>query len=483
MLEEWPALIINFALLSLLLLGATLLRSRLKPLQNLLIPNSITAGFLGLILGSQLLGLFDIPLEELKSYIYHLLGITFIAISLKRSEGVKVKDSLRTSFCYILGYGLQALSGLGLALLIFSRLFPGFAPTSGLLVQLGFSFSPAAAYNIAHGWEKVVLAEPALGESFAAESGISYGGDIGLTFGAIGFLVACLVGVILINYGRRRGLTQIVGKDSFINEDVGRGIVKDAGKQAEAGSLTTHSEAVDSLSFHIALVLAIYIATFFLLKALGLVINLLPEALAFLAGVVIQFHFIFAALLAMLVRRLITLFRAGHLLNNGLCERVAGVSVDYMVTASIAAISLSVTLRFIVPILIISLAATVVTFLYCIYFGSRTFESYKFERIVAIFGVATGTMATGLALLRVLDPDFKSPVASEMMYGAGLAFLFSLPIMVFINLPLRALVTGAGYLNWLALLFTALYIAALLVVWRVSSLISYGGSGGKLYKR
>lgn len=361
MVDEWPCLIFNFAILSLLLLGATLLRSRLKVLQKLLIPNSITAGFIGLILGSQVLGLFDIPLEMLKEYSHHLLAITFIAISLKGGEAVKGKDSLRTAFCYTLGYGLQVIVGMGLALLILSHLFPGFGATNGLLV--------------------------------------------------------------------------------------------------------------------------IYMAALLLIKGGNMVVGLLPGLLGFFVEALLKYHFIIAALLAMLCKRIIILFKGGYLLDKGLCERAAGISVDYMVTASISAISLVVVGRFIVPILIVALTAGGVTLLYCLYLGSRTFDSYRFERIVAIFGVTTGTMATGLALLRVLDPGYKSPVAAEMMYGAGLAFFIALPIMIVTNLPLRAIMTGQGYLSWLGLLIVVIYVTLLLIVWRVSGLIGFGGGRGRLYRR
>ncbi|MEQ9066288.1 MAG: hypothetical protein RLO18_06165, partial [Gimesia chilikensis] len=72
----------DFALISVLLVIAHLLRSRLRLLQNLLIPAPILAGFLGLIGGPQLLGWLPFSLTgegkiAMERYPYELIAILF----------------------------------------------------------------------------------------------------------------------------------------------------------------------------------------------------------------------------------------------------------------------------------------------------------------------------------------------------------------------------------------------------------------------
>ena len=209
MSDIWTGFIKNIAFLSFLLLIATLIRSKVKFLQNFFVPNSIIAGFLGLILGTELLGVININISSLKDYIYHFLGITFIAISLHKHERVKSKDSFRTSLLFAFGYGIQAFLGFGVSLLVLSRIFKNFNPLNGILIQLGFSNSPSVANNIAKGWIDSITKIPELSLGYVKKIGLYNSQDIGLTFGAIGFLIACFTGIILIKFASKKNYSHI----------------------------------------------------------------------------------------------------------------------------------------------------------------------------------------------------------------------------------------------------------------------------------
>ena len=49
----------------------------------------------------------------------------------------------------------------------------------------------------------------------------------------------------------------------------------------------------------------------------------------------------------------------------------------------------------------------------CLWFGRRSPE-HGFERGLTLFGYCTGTAASGLLLLRIVDPEFDTPVAVEV---------------------------------------------------------------------
>src|SRR5699024_8874496 len=77
--------------------------------------------------------------------------------------------------------------------------------------------------------------------------------------------------------------------------------------------------------------------------------------------------------------------------------------------------------------------------------GPRILPSYWFERSIGDFGQSTGITATGLLLMRVVDPEMKSPayegfgykqLVFEPFLGGGLFTAFSAAIALkFCPLP------------------------------------------------
>ena len=75
-----------------------------------------------------------------------------------------------------------------------------------------------------------------------------------------------------------------------------------------------------------------------------------------------------------------------------------------------------------------------------------------------LFGNMTGTLSTGLALLRVVDPEFKTPVASDYVYSNGITFALAIPMILLINLPIRWYTTGETVWLWITIGGFALYL-------------------------
>jgi ESS family glutamate:Na+ symporter len=61
------------------------------------------------------------------------------------------------------------------------------------------------------------------------------------------------------------------------------------------------------------------------------------------------------------------------------------------------------------------------------YVGKRMLPDHWVERSVMTFGQCTGVTATGLLLLRVVDPDFKTPAVSA--WGLSYAVVFPLALV------------------------------------------------------
>jgi ESS family glutamate:Na+ symporter len=146
--------------------------------------------------------------------------------------------------------------------------------------------------------------------------------------------------------------------------------------------------------------------------------------------------------MGLLVRHVMNALKVDHVLDNATLSRVSGISVDFMVTSSIAAISLVVAVKYLVPIAITAIVGTVIILAIIPWMGSRVFSDHRFLRTIIIFGACTGTLTTGLALLRVLDPEFETPVASDYSYASGITFVAAIPFILAINFPAKAYQTG-----------------------------------------
>jgi ESS family glutamate:Na+ symporter len=70
---------------------------------------------------------------------------------------------------------------------------------------------------------------------------------------------------------------------------------------------------------------------------------------------------------------------------------------------------------------------------------------------VAIFGTCTGTVSSGLLLLRIVDPEFKTPVAFEI----GLMNVIVVPIIV----GCMVLVNAPVWWQWSVALTTVVFAA------------------------
>lgn len=63
---------------------------------------------------------------------------------------------------------------------------------------------------------------------------------------------------------------------------------------------------------------------------------------------------------------------------------------------------------------------------------------HHLARNAAVFGFLTGTIASGLALLRMVDPELDTPVAEELACAGGLSLLVGFPLLLMLNFPLYA---------------------------------------------
>jgi ESS family glutamate:Na+ symporter len=318
---------------------------------------------------------------------------------------------------------------------------PELFPTFGFLLPLGFSSGPGQAFAIGQGWERF---------------GFAGAGSIGLTFAALGYLWACFGGIVLINRGLHKGWAQLGAGGRPSSE---RGVYEKGVELPIGSRLTTDSIAIDGNTYTVAVVLLTYVLTYLFLRLITVALSALGPMGKDLAVNLWGIGFIFAALVAMVVRGLLGVMRVEHTFDDASLTRVAGLAVDVMVAAALGAISLVVVMRFWLPILVMSTVAGILAFWLIPAVGHWIYPDHKFGRMLIVYGAATGTLATGLALLRVVDPDFRTPVATDYMYASAMVFVLAIPLILMINLPAYGKVHGRPELYWLSFGICLAYVA------------------------
>ena len=435
-----------FGWLSIMLIVGVVLRAKVSFFQKFLFPASIIGGLLGFVIMS--LGWCNIDYDTFTLFAIHFFTINFISIGLTGTEDAKAIEGTTIGKSIVRGMAWMAcmwaavfcLQGLiAVGIIYGTNLFSGpIFEGLGLLFPSGFAQGPGQAVALAAVWEK----------AFKIPDAVSFG----LTFAAVGFLWASLVGVPLANWGVRRGYTVSVAKD--LPQEFLTGLAEE-GKGADAGKLTTHSATIDGFAFQLAVLMTVYFATYYeclLLKAI------LPKAIKAIA---FGLMFLWGMVNGVIVRLVMQKVGLKKYIDNNVQRRITGTAVDYMIVATLMAVQVAAIWNYIIPITLICLVGGVFTTCFIVFFGRRTGE-YSYERMMALFGTSTGTAASGLLLLRIVDPDFKTPVAAEV--GLMNVFLMLLLFLSFVIYPLPKLGMVVGLVT---LVVTALVALILLKVLRL----------------
>ncbi len=416
-----------FAILLISLLLASILKKNIPALKASLIPTSVLAGLMILIVSSiykAITGdlLFNTPffggngMNIFELITYHCLALGFIASSLKVGKekfGKKrAKEIFNSGVTTVSTYLLQAVLGMGLTILLALTIAPDLFKSAGILLPFGYGQGTGQALNY--------------GNIYETEHGFVGGANFGLTVAALGFLSASLGGVIHLNIvKRKKGITSKVLKNQMSEKD-----------KIHAEEIPM-SGSMDKLCVQIALVLAVYFVTHLVMYLLGVVI--LPS----MSGTIYGFNFLIGVLLASLLKNIMNgllkakIVQKQHI-NNFLMDRVSNTCFDLMVVAGIAAIQIDLIKQYWYVLLILGVVGLIATYLYNAFIAKKLFPEYSDEQFLAMYGMLTGTASTGIILLRELDANFETPAQDNLVYQSLPAIVFGFPMMLLANLAPNA---------------------------------------------
>lgn len=402
--------------ISLLLIIGILMRRFIPWFQKLLIPAPITAGLLGLLLGPNALGIIQFS-EHFGDYATILIAAVFGALPFTMDFDAKVRQRARTMWSYSVGmylaqWGFFALLGV----ILFAPLF-NTPDWFGIMLPVGFvgGFGVAAAVGGA-----------------LDSAGMTEATSLGFTAAAVGMFSAIVGGVIFARWGSKKGHTNELPALDKLPEDMRTGIISLPGQRPSVGRATTSPSSIEPIALHVA-ALAV---TLFLANILTNWVNDAFPALSFPL-------FAMAFLVGLAGVGVLHLIKAPHYLDTKLMGSVSGASTDFLVAVGIASIVPAVVATYIVPLIILFVVGLAFCLVLFFYVAPRVFEHGWFERAVFSWGWATASVATGIAVLKIVDPEQKSGTLEEF----GMAYVGFAPfeIAAAILAPI-AILTGLVWL-------------------------------------
>lgn len=415
---------VQLGLLLLFLMMGNILRRKVAFLRKGQVPSALLGGFLLLITNVifKRFGYNIINNQIMQVVTYHCLAIGFAAMSLK-SE----KSNHKTNPTQVVEYGalqggtymLQAMVGLGITLLLFFITRNGSKVISfigGLLLPLGFGQGPGNAMS----WDINFTNTPA--------AQFDGNGSFGLSLASIGFVVASVLGVVYINIYKKRG-TLHVRKGIPVDE----AIFYTGSERQEIPD----NESVDKFSLQMGFVVLAYAISFGFMVLLGSISN-------FTNSIAWGFNFLWASLAAMLIKFVVkhlhrTDLMTRQYINNYQMDRISGFAFDLMIVAGVTAIRIDDIKNYILPIIIVSIAGALVTYIYIRKVAKECFKGFEHEFFLMSFGTMTGTASNGMIMMKEIDPGLKTPTSSLYILSNFPAMIMIAPLLFTLGFASKSL--------------------------------------------
>lgn len=443
--------------LALVLLGVMVLLGKTMRIkwgwtQKLFLPASILAGFLALFLGPEVFGSIASALgtdrfaegglfgaETLAVWktlpgllISVVFGTLFLGQKLPKPKEVVELAGPQLSVGVAFASG-QYVVGIALVTFLLTPLF-GINEAAGALIEIGFEGGHGTAAGMQSVFEDINWSD---------------GYDLAVAVATVGLLSGIVIGVAVINWAIRTGRTEVITevKDRSIEEQ--RGLFR-RDEQYMAAKMTTRPSSVEPLSLHVAFLAVAIGVGVILLKALQWVEQMLwIDKIELLSYVPL---FPMAMIGGIFVQLGLNFLGYEHLIDQNMMLRIQGLALDLLITAALATISLQAIADNFWSFLILCVGGILLNVFLLLWLVPRSIPEYWLERGVGDFGQSMGVTATGLILMRIVDPEAESPafeafgykqLVFEPFFGGGIITAVSIPFIMAVGpLPVLGVMTA-----------------------------------------
>lgn len=394
------ALLVDAGLIGVLLVVGTVLRAKVRVIQTMMIPAGVIAGALGLILGPNVLGWLPFS-DQLGTYTSLLIVLVFACLALTSDFNVlKIGRSIAGFASYgVLIYAAQTAIGMGLVLMLLGPLF-GAPDHVGLLLFAGWAggFGSAAA----------------IGTVFA-DAGDPTVQSLAFTAATVGLLVGVVGGVIQAKFGASKGHAQEFAGLKRVPNELLTGVLDQDEEQPSIGTHKFSGSAIESLTFQAGIVAAVSAGAYGVNVILG---ELIPSVAFPLFSI--------AFLMGLALRGLLGITRTTRFIDKDTQSSISGASTDILMVCGIASVVPSFVADQWLSLLVLFLVGLALCLFLGLWVAPRVMGEGWFERQLFTWGWATGAVATGIALLRIVDPKLNSRTLEDF----SLAYLPVIPVEV-----------------------------------------------------
>ncbi|RQW22928.1 sodium:glutamate symporter [Bacillus sp. C1-1] len=413
------------------------IRLKVPLFQSLFLPSSLIGGFLALLIGPEVIGrfggdflsdggLFTASIVDIWGELPGLLinvvfASLFIGFVLPKPKEIWQTGGPQIALGYTMSWAHYVI-GLLLAITILTPLF-GLNPAAGALIEISFVGGHGTAAGLSGTFEDI---------------GFEEGYDLAIGLATIGMLSGVIIGMVLVNWAARRGKTTTLDHPKDISVDQKSGVIEEQNREA-SGVQTTSPVSIEPLALHVGFIaVAIFIG------------YLILEAFVWLEEVtygqtfnVYLFEYVPLFPMAMIGGILLQVFLAKFdkrkLVDRKTISRIQGLALDLLIISAIASLSLTVIGDHIVPFILLALAGIISNIVFFLWLGPKMIPTYWFERGIGDFGQGMGVAATGNMLMRIVDPENKTPaldafgykqILFEPMVGGGLVTAAAIPFII-----------------------------------------------------
>ena len=450
-----------FVFIALLILAGRLVKQKVRWIRRLFLPESIVAGALALILGPQVLGaiatsisgdgsllsqgLFSENIRAVWSqapgiFITIVFAALFLGEEIPSPRQIWRKAAPQVVFGQTLAWG-QYVVGCLAALLILVPVF-GADPIVTSLIEIGFEGGHGTAGGMA--------------ETFA-ELGYAEGADLALGLATVGIVAGIVSGTWLANWARRRGHIATAQMPTEDVPDVPELTHTEPPEIRRRRARLMDGLLIDPLSLNFGIVGIAIVVGWLLLQGL-----VLFEALTWGRTGFTMMNYVplfpMALVGGILVQIVMTRLGLNALILQPLMKNIAGLALDVVVVAALASISLTVIGANLPVFLLLSVLGIIWNLVFFLYYAPRIFPDHWFERGIGDVGQSMGVTATGILLLRMVDPKNDSGAFESFAYkqlffepivGGGLFTAAAPALIARLGLVPMLLITGGLLLFWL----------------------------------
>lgn len=434
---------IGFALLyiGIFILIGKWLRVNVNWMQNLFLPSSLIAGFLALIVGPQILGrliaiwagggsllasgivpgdVIDVW-DKLPGLMINIVFATlFLGKTIPSRKNIWEYGGPQLAFGWMVGWG-QYVIGILLMVLFITPVF-GLPSMAGALIEIAFEGGHGTAAGM---------------KSTFTELGFPEGYDLAIGLATVGVLSGVIIGIILINWGVRKQHTKVIKDVKGFSKLRKKGIMEYQNR-APAAQMTVRPESIEPLSLHFGLVAVAILIGYGLLQALIWIESVTWGAWTNTEIMTYIPLFPLAMIGGIILQAILSKFDQDHILDWRMINRIQGFALDILILTAIGTVSLDIIGEYLIPFLTLALGGILWNVFAFMFFAKRMIPDYWFERGIGDFGQSMGITATGLLLMRVVDPDNDSPAFESFGYkqlvyepflGGGLVTALSVPFL------------------------------------------------------